>query len=187
MSQTTINTTDSPETGRVAINANFTDLYATKQDVVSGVSNTEIGYLDGVTSAIQTQINNTIKGILVFGGGVAPSVTRFAVHGTGDATVRTNEYEAQIPVGEGVVKNLRVWICANAGITSYVVTVRKNGVDTSLTTSCTVNATTGTLYSDTTNSFTTVSGDLISVKIVTGTNGGFTSAFAYYTVEMSQA
>lgn len=29
-----------------------------KQDVVSGVSSTEIGYLDGVTSAIQTQINS---------------------------------------------------------------------------------------------------------------------------------
>lgn len=29
----------------------------TKQDIVSGVSSTEIGYLDGVTSAIQTQID----------------------------------------------------------------------------------------------------------------------------------
>lgn len=37
-----------------------TDLQASldaKQDIVSGVSSTEIGYLDGVTSAIQTQIN----------------------------------------------------------------------------------------------------------------------------------
>jgi hypothetical protein len=31
---------------------------SSKQNVVSGVSDTEIGYLDGVTSAIQTQINN---------------------------------------------------------------------------------------------------------------------------------
>ena len=30
---------------------------SSKQDVVAGVSSTEIGYLDGVTSAIQTQIN----------------------------------------------------------------------------------------------------------------------------------
>lgn len=29
-----------------------------KQNIVSGVSDTEIGYLDGVTSAIQTQLNN---------------------------------------------------------------------------------------------------------------------------------
>ena len=41
--------------------ANFattvTSSIATKQDKVEGVSDTEIGYLDGVTSAIQTQIN----------------------------------------------------------------------------------------------------------------------------------
>ena len=33
------------------------DALALKQNVVSGVSDTEIGYLDGVTSAIQTQLN----------------------------------------------------------------------------------------------------------------------------------
>ena len=32
-----------------------------KQDVVSGVSSTEIGYLDGVTSAIQTQIDSKLS------------------------------------------------------------------------------------------------------------------------------
>lgn len=32
-----------------------------KQDVVSGVSSTEIGYLDGVTSAIQTQLNAKLE------------------------------------------------------------------------------------------------------------------------------
>lgn len=34
-----------------------TNSLATKQDIVSGVSDTEIGYLDGVTSSIQTQID----------------------------------------------------------------------------------------------------------------------------------
>ena len=42
--------------------ANFattiTNAIAGKQDAVSGVSSTEIGYLDGVTSSIQTQINS---------------------------------------------------------------------------------------------------------------------------------
>lgn len=49
----------SPWTGAVAI-ADVTGLSAAlggKQAVVSGVSDTEIGYLDGVTSAIQTQLN----------------------------------------------------------------------------------------------------------------------------------
>jgi hypothetical protein len=35
----------------------ITNSLATKQDKVTGVSDTEIGYLDGVTSAIQTQLN----------------------------------------------------------------------------------------------------------------------------------
>jgi hypothetical protein len=35
----------------------LSDALAAKQNVVSGVSDTEIGYLDGVTSAIQTQLN----------------------------------------------------------------------------------------------------------------------------------
>jgi len=34
---------------------------STKQDVVSGVSSTEIGYLDGVTSSIQTQIDSKLS------------------------------------------------------------------------------------------------------------------------------
>jgi hypothetical protein len=58
--------------------ANFattvTSSIATKQDKVTNVSDTEIGYLDGVTSGIQTQINSktsTGKAIamaVVFGG-----------------------------------------------------------------------------------------------------------------------
>jgi integrin beta 8 len=38
--------------------ATMTTALGNKQDKVSGVSDTEIGYLDGVTSAIQTQINS---------------------------------------------------------------------------------------------------------------------------------
>ncbi len=34
---------------------------STKQDVVAGVSSTEIGYLDGVTSSIQTQLNDKLS------------------------------------------------------------------------------------------------------------------------------
>lgn len=53
-------------TGDVPTEAQFADLIdslattgevSAKQDIVSGVSATEIGYLDGVTSSIQTQLN----------------------------------------------------------------------------------------------------------------------------------
>jgi hypothetical protein len=40
------------------VDLEVSSLDSSKQDVVSGVSSTEIGYLDGVTSSIQTQINN---------------------------------------------------------------------------------------------------------------------------------
>jgi hypothetical protein len=40
--------------------ATITTALGNKQDKVSGVSNTEIGYLDGVTSAIQTQLNSKL-------------------------------------------------------------------------------------------------------------------------------
>jgi len=40
--------------------ANLTTSLGNKQDKVAGVSNTEIGYLDGVTSSIQTQLNNKL-------------------------------------------------------------------------------------------------------------------------------
>lgn len=45
------------ETNTVSI-----DLSA-KQDVVAGVSDTEIGYLDGVTSSIQTQLNGKVNSL----------------------------------------------------------------------------------------------------------------------------
>jgi len=48
--------TDGVTTIAPSQNAVF-DALALKQNVVSGVSDTEIGYLDGVTSAIQTQLN----------------------------------------------------------------------------------------------------------------------------------
>lgn len=45
------------DTSALALTADVDSALALKQDKVSGVSDTEIGYLDGVTSAIQTQLN----------------------------------------------------------------------------------------------------------------------------------
>jgi hypothetical protein len=45
------------DTSLLVTDSDLTDGLATKQDKVTGVSDTEIGYLDGVTSAIQTQID----------------------------------------------------------------------------------------------------------------------------------
>lgn len=62
----------------------ITNQIAGKQDVVSGVSSTEIGYLDGVTSAIQTQLN----------GKAASSHT----HAQSDITNLTTDLAAKAPL-----------------------------------------------------------------------------------------
>lgn len=49
----TVNVHGIADTSALALTSDL----ATKQDKVTGVSDTEIGYLDGVTSAIQTQLN----------------------------------------------------------------------------------------------------------------------------------
>ena len=53
----TFNLPTASATNRGALSSTDWSTFNGKQNVVSGVSDTEIGYLDGVTSAIQTQLN----------------------------------------------------------------------------------------------------------------------------------
>jgi hypothetical protein len=63
---------------------------STKQDKITGVSDTEIGYLDGVTSAIQTQLNNKspISSPTFTGTPAAPT----AVAGTNTTQIATTAF-----------------------------------------------------------------------------------------------
>jgi hypothetical protein len=70
-----------------------------KQDKVSGVSDTEIGYLDGVTSAIQTQINSKANSVDIaeaaqdaVGNAVGTGLTY--TDSTGAISVTANTYDA---------------------------------------------------------------------------------------------
>lgn len=61
---------------------------STKQDVVSGVSSTEIGYLDGVTSAIQTQIDSKTDKLLSI---VAEKTSNYTIaNGDQDKLIQLN-------------------------------------------------------------------------------------------------
>jgi hypothetical protein len=64
-----------------------TDL-GNKQDKVTGVSDTEIGYLDGVTSAIQTQLDGKVDEVngAVTTADTASTVVRNITLATGDPT-----------------------------------------------------------------------------------------------------
>jgi hypothetical protein len=86
-----------PWTGSVAISGvtGLTSALAAKQDVVSGVSNTEISYLDGVTSAIQTQLNSKLDA-------VTPIFTRnsghtLAVGDTNDMVLANGTFTITVP------------------------------------------------------------------------------------------
>ena len=67
-----------------------------KQAVVSGVDNTEIGYLNGVTSAIQTQLNNitalTTKKTMKLSGSSATTYTMTHGFGTPHVMVQLLDY-----------------------------------------------------------------------------------------------
>lgn len=83
-------------TGDVPTEAQFADLIdslattdevSAKQDVVSGVSSTEIGYLDGVTSAIQAQIDS--KQATLSSGTNIKTLRTVSILGSGDISINT--------------------------------------------------------------------------------------------------
>lgn len=126
-----------------------------------------------------------VKALLTFSGGAPTATTRYA--DPMGVSVKTNNYEGQIAVGSGVIKNLRVTFLANALLTGYVVTVQKNGVDTALTTTCAGSGvSTLATFSDNTNSFSVSSGDLIGIKLVAASTG-YSPTQVYYTMELCGA
>ena len=86
---------------------------ATKQDKVTGVSDTEIGYLDGVTSAIQTQLN----------GKAASSHS----HAQSDITNLTTDLAAKAPLANptftGTVNAANVTLSGNLTVNGTTTTV----------------------------------------------------------------
>lgn len=80
--------------------ANFsttvTNSLATKQDIVSGVSDTEIGYLDGVTGGIQGQLDSKIP----LAQTVADKATGYSILATDAGTLITNSAAITITVDD---------------------------------------------------------------------------------------
>ena len=105
--------------------------------------------------------------VLVFGvaGAVGGAATVYPLPGSGTAAEAAAELK--IPVAtNGIVRNLYVkMVTAPAGAVVDTITIRKGGADQTLTCTVTAAATTG---NDTTNSFSVVAGDELSVKYVSG-------------------
>lgn len=109
----------------VSASSAITTLLAGKQDVVSGVDSTEIGYLNGVTSAIQTQLDGKValstvdaKGDLIVAT-ADNTVTRLAVGGTNDHVLMVDSSTATGVKWAAIPSSSPVWdddqnILANA-------------------------------------------------------------------------
>ena len=131
----------------------------------NAVTTTTLGFLDA-TSSIQTQLN--AKGYAMAGnlnGGIIAVSTTYLGIGVGNAS--TSETTRRTCVVAGTVSRL---FLRTAGVMtgSMAITLMKNGVATAMT--FTIAATSaGALYSTTSNTFTVVDGDELSIRIVQST------------------
>ena len=150
-----------------------------------GATSTEVGYLSGVTSNIQTQLNSKIASSVSFisgalaqalTGGASPVTRYHAVAGT--VSSLTTPYQIPIPTA-CTFSNFYFRIYSAQGATgSLVITLQKNAVDTALTITIAAGSAAGN-FSDTTNSVTFAAGDTWQIKTVQSVTSGSTSASGY--------
>lgn len=91
--QTVIQNTSGTNTGDNAVNSLYAGLEASKQDVLTGLtaSVVELNYTDGVTSAIQTQLDNKLDDTQFSGlSKISVGTTTPVAPATGDLWVDTN-------------------------------------------------------------------------------------------------
>jgi len=101
------------DTSALALTADVNDALALKQDKVTGVSDTEIGYLDGVTSAIQTQIDS--------------KASSQHTHSQQDITNLTDDLAAKAPLANptftGTVNAVDIVLSGNLTVSGTTTTV----------------------------------------------------------------
>lgn len=134
------------------------------------VSNTEFGYLDGVTSAIQTQINNK-KDSLAYGNVYAVTVgassTVFAaISGLTTFNATESNRHFAVPVA-GTIKNFYVKMSGTQSATgTLVITIRNNATSSSVTVTVSNADGVSPTKSDNANSLSISAGDLLSIQLV---------------------
>lgn len=133
-------------------------------DIATGAVGTTELAASGVTLAkIASAAQASLACVLNFGQGAAnAATTTFLAPGSGAGST-TVEYQIPVPHA-GTIRNMyiKAQTAPGSGKTD-VFTVRKNGVNTTLTASV---VTTATTANDTTHSFTVAAGDLVSVQNV---------------------
>lgn len=162
-------------TGQLEIvNSAYSAIIMTLTDsgLLNGATQTEMSYLSGVTSNIQTQLNSKIgNSVQTFGFQLANTIALSATTWVGiGVTAGSNESTATyiMPVACTLSDMYTMhYTTTQPASGSQVFTVRKNGVDTAL--SITISAgsvPTTTPYSNTTNSVSFAVGDKLSIRRV---------------------
>ena len=149
------------------------------------VTSTELGYLSGVTSAIQTQLNSKIATSVSFinnsigqalTGAATPTTRYHAVAGT--VSSLNTPYQTPVPTA-CTFSNFYVRIySAQGGTGSLVFTLQKNAVDTALVVTIAAGSAAGN-FSDTSNSVSFSAGDTWQIKTVQNATSGSTSVAGY--------
>lgn len=153
---------------------------------VAVTTTTEIGYVSGVTSNIQTQLNAKLGSSTFFLNNVLQQAfvgvaTRYhSVAGT----IGTSTTTFQIPLPTACnFSNFYFRIAAAQGATgTLVLTLQKNGVDSALTITIAAGSAAGN-YTDNTNTVTFAAGDTWQLKIVN--NATTSTSMAGYSFKVS--
>lgn len=139
---------------------------------------TELSYIKGLTSSVQTQITNNIHFQTAnINTSVPASSTRYIT--IGQSTLASTEVATMICPIAFTAKNLYVYLRVTQTATgNMVITCRKNGVDTSLKVTIPAGAASGTTHSDVVNTASFAAGDLLTFSLVnngTATSGTMSS------------
>jgi hypothetical protein len=139
--------------------------------IASGtVDNTEFGYLNGVTSAIQTQLNNkkdTVTYGNVYAVSVGASTTVYAaVSGLTTFNATESNRHFAVPVA-GTLKNLYVKMSGTQSATgTLVITMRNNATSSSVAVTVANGDGASPTKSDNSNTLTVAAGDLLAIQLV---------------------
>jgi hypothetical protein len=145
---------------------------------ISSVTDTELGYVSGVTSAIQTQLNSKLsvaQSILsgnLLGASIAAGATSYACFFIGAPVSVVSEWQRRnlMPIG-GTLKNFYVNNGNQPATGSLVYTIRKNGADTAFVLTVAAGSLSG-VFSNTTSTLSVVAGDFIGFKITNNASTG---------------
>ena len=155
-----------------------------------GATSTEVGYLSGVTSNIQTQLNSKIASSVSFisssigqalNGAASPTTRYHSVGGT--ISSLTTPYQVPVPTACTFSNFYFRTYSTQPATGSLVLTLQKNAVDTALTITIAAGSAGGN-FSDTTNTVSFSAGDTWQIKIVQNATSS-NSSMAGYSFKLS--